>query len=285
QTPGGVVLASSTVDPITNATIAGNTGVLANGIRVTGAAPKVKNTILADDLGSGVAVCAGSITSLGHNLDSDDSCGLNGIGDLKNTDPGLSPKGLNDSGGGTNTWPPTNTLSPEIDTGDDKGCWITDQRFVTDPQDGNLDGTFHCDIGAYEFSASTINSDLAMTVTSSPNPVPKGSNVTFTINVSNKGPWSTIKTDIKLVLVTGVTYVSCSALGGKGGGSCMPKGQSVTITYPQGIDVTTPATATLVAAVSGSILVTSFSTTLTASSDNPDTLPNDNVVTVVVQVT
>ena len=284
-TPGGVVLASPTVDPITNVTIGANTGVVANGLRATGAAPRVKNTILADDAGDGVPVCAGAMTSLGHNLNSDNSCGLTSSGDLVSTDPGLSPQGLDDNGGGTNTWAPSNTRSPEVDAGDDKGCWATDQRFVNNPQDGNLDWTFHCDIGAYEFSASTRNSDLGMTVAASPNPVPKGSNLTFSINLSNAGPWSTLSTVVKVTLPNGVTYFSCSATGGIGGGTCSHSGQKVTISYPGGIDMPGSASATLVATVSPGISVTSISTPFIVSADNPDTFPNDNMVTVIVQVT
>ena len=96
-------------------------------------------TILADDEG---AACAGStLTSEGHNLSSDDSCGLDAAqDDLIGVDPLLGP--LADNGGLTLTV----ALDPDSPARDAGGvdCEDTDQRGVERPQGAA------CDIGAFE---------------------------------------------------------------------------------------------------------------------------------------
>ncbi len=84
---------------------------------------------------------AGPVVSLGHNIDSDGSCGLSGPGDLSGVDPMLGE--LADNGGPTLT----HALlpgSPAIDAGDDARCPAADQRGAPRP------GGANCDIGAYE---------------------------------------------------------------------------------------------------------------------------------------
>ena len=97
--------------------------------------------------------CSGSITSLGYNLDSDGTCQLTSTGDMTNTNPILGP--LQNNGGDTYT----HALlfgSPAIDAGNDNECYLTDQRGVTRPQDGNGDGLAVCDIGSFELNASSV---------------------------------------------------------------------------------------------------------------------------------
>jgi predicted outer membrane repeat protein len=96
------------------------------------------------------------LTSNGFNLDSGTTCDFGATGDLNRTDPQLGP--LVDNGG-PGTGPGTATLthallegSPAIDAGTNTGCPATDQRGVSRPADGDLDGTATCDIGAYEYS-------------------------------------------------------------------------------------------------------------------------------------
>ena len=100
------------------------------------------NSMIANNLSTSGGECSGfPITSLGHNLTSDDNCNLVADGDLPNTDPLLGP--LQDNGGPT--W--THALHPgssATDAGDKASCPATDQRGISRPQGST------CDIGAYE---------------------------------------------------------------------------------------------------------------------------------------
>ncbi len=127
-----------------NSTVSGNSAGSGGGLSNLLGTVVAKNTIIADNTGGN---CTGAISSQGHNLDSDGSCGFAGPGDLSGVDPKLGPLGNN--GGPTQT----QALlpgSPAIDAGDNVGCPPTDQRGVTRPQDGRGTGTPVCDIGAYE---------------------------------------------------------------------------------------------------------------------------------------
>lgn len=92
-----------------------------------------------------------NINSLGYNITDDDTC-INGSepGDRPNTDPGLSPAGLQDNGGFTETIAIFQT-SAAFDTGD-PACPPpdTDQRGVPRPQ------AAVCDVGAFELVQHNI---------------------------------------------------------------------------------------------------------------------------------
>src|SRR6266540_1520636 len=123
-----MAITSAATDVLTNDRIANNTGGTAKAIAVTGggAAPQLKN-VVASSTGTN---CSGPITSLGHNLDSGNSCGFRKAGDLVSADPKLGA--WTDTGGFTKTMRPQWT-SPIIDAGDPNGCPTTDQRVVSRP--------------------------------------------------------------------------------------------------------------------------------------------------------
>lgn len=161
---------------LNNSTVTGNATFSGNGmgLRVNGGTVTLANTILANGGNPVSGNCdfsgnqPASLISLGHNLSSDVSCvfpalapqfgsGLNQLGDQKNSNPMLGL--LADNGGPTKT----HELlpgSPAIDAGNPVGCTddlgnplTTDQRCF-DPPVG-----LRCDIGAYEFGATLIDTD------------------------------------------------------------------------------------------------------------------------------
>ena len=90
--------------------------------------------------------------SLGHNIDSDGSCGFDGPGDLSNIDPKLSD--LSDDAIPVHHLLPG---SPALDAGDNARCPVTDAQGRLRPADGDGDGTASCDIGAVEEPAADGN--------------------------------------------------------------------------------------------------------------------------------
>ncbi|MBI1731121.1 CSLREA domain-containing protein [Candidatus Acetothermia bacterium] len=133
-----------------NVTIALSTAVSGGGIANTSSIT-LKNTIVADSLSGGD--CSGSITSAGHNLDSDGTCGLAALGDLSALDPRL---GLLQENGGPTFTQALLSGSPAIDAADNSGCPATDQRGSHRPTLGFPGSTLTCDIGAYEFGAPVV---------------------------------------------------------------------------------------------------------------------------------
>jgi hypothetical protein len=155
-TPNAIARVAST-------TIAHNeyVGILAAGITTELHGTMVARNGTCDGGFCGDCTDAEEITSLGHNLDSDGSCGLDASTDLSNVDPLLGP--LQDNGGPT----PTHALlrgSPAIDAIPTRECvydddgdpetpavrLAVDQRGVTRPRNGDHVASSSCDIGAYE---------------------------------------------------------------------------------------------------------------------------------------
>lgn len=114
---------------------------------------RIQNTILANNSPEN---CGGAqLGTLGFNIVSDESCHLDGAGDLDGVDAKLGR--LQDNGGPTFTQAIT-ALSPAVDAGDPSGCrnWngqrlTSDQRGMPRPDDDERRG---CDIGAYELQRS-----------------------------------------------------------------------------------------------------------------------------------
>ena len=150
---------------LVNVTVSGNSATQGGGVDNFGTAQAV-NTIVANSLTGGT--CAGAeIMSRGHNLDSGTTCLFSQEGDLQNQDPKLGS--LLDTGS-TFVFPLL-LGSPAIDTGDNLNCPPTDQRGQLRPADGNNDGVYLCDIGAYEVVGPVLPTPTASptgTATSTP---------------------------------------------------------------------------------------------------------------------
>jgi predicted outer membrane repeat protein len=117
---------------INNSTFVQNTARYGGAIFVFNGSVTLQNTIVANSLSG--ANCF-SVTSLGNNLSSDNSCG-GGSGDLLNADPLLGPLANNDG--------PTSTHallagSPAADAGNTATCAATDQRGIARPQGSACD--------------------------------------------------------------------------------------------------------------------------------------------------
>lgn len=128
----------------TTVSISSSTVTRDAGRGVVGVAITLRNTIVANN---GAGDCQGAV-SAGHNVDSDNSCGLTAPGDRPAVDPMLGP--LADNGGATETHA-LNDGSPAIDAGGaDCPPPATDQRGTFRPQGDR------CDIGAFEFQGADV---------------------------------------------------------------------------------------------------------------------------------
>ncbi len=106
----------------------------------------IKNTILSDS--SSGANCDAPLVSGGYNLDSDESCGLAGPGDISKVNPKLGS--LRQNGGDTCTHALLPS-SPAINGGNPAGCTDHDGVLISTDQRG-LSRSSRCDIGAFEVS-------------------------------------------------------------------------------------------------------------------------------------
>ncbi|MCB8928687.1 MAG: hypothetical protein H6652_24045 [Ardenticatenaceae bacterium] len=142
-----LVTSGSAIVTTTNVTIANNTG---NGLEDYSGGVAMQNTAIANNE---TPNCWTTVTSLGNNLESANTCGFNQPSDIVSTDPQLEPLGSN--GGAVQTQLPASG-SPLIDAGHNDVCPATDPRGVIRPFDGDDNGSKICDIGAAEYG-SIIN--------------------------------------------------------------------------------------------------------------------------------
>jgi 6-phosphogluconolactonase (cycloisomerase 2 family) len=129
---------------------------------------------------------------------------------------------------------------------------------------------------------SCATADLSLTMTAAPNPVVVGTNLTFSITVTNNGPAAASAT-IEDVLPTGKLFVnSCTATGG---GVCTGTANHRFISFPSLLSGQT-ATATVVAQVSSSLANNSaLSNTVSISNSSAvDPNPANNSATATVNV-
>ena len=149
--PGGGVLirGDGSLDAL-NATITQNSTLspFGAGVEVEGGSARLQNSLVA---ANSPADCAGPVDSLGHNLDSDDTCQLDGMNDLPGRDVQLGA--VAENGGPT----PTQALlpnSPAIDAALDIIAPAVDQRGF-----GRLG---QADIGAFEFQDDVAPAQLVL---------------------------------------------------------------------------------------------------------------------------
>lgn len=135
-----------------NVTIAGNAGKGIGGDGET----RIVNSIVA---GNGQEDCdAENIQSLGHNIDSDGSCGFDQPGDQPNTDPRLGEFGHH---GGLLPSISLQAGSPAISAANRDECPVLDARGFVRADHPRWD----CDIGAFEQDGSASDIDEALTAT------------------------------------------------------------------------------------------------------------------------
>jgi len=126
----------------------------------------VGNTLFSGNVAGAVSSACGctggsctvgdSYVSLGHNIESGESCGFNGPADREGTDPMLRP--LADYGGYFEVYA-LQADSPAVDGGDETLASSTDARGLARPQDGDSDGVVSSDVGAFELSPQEIDLD------------------------------------------------------------------------------------------------------------------------------
>lgn len=138
-----------------NVTVVGNvsSNSFAGGIVNYGTAD-FGNTVVADNAGGNQCDGTGTFTSLGHNLESTNTCYFSQGTDFPSTNALLRPLSSFASPIPVHLPDPH---SPLIDAGDNATCQSTDERGVTRPIDGNNNSTAVCDIGAVEFNPATDN--------------------------------------------------------------------------------------------------------------------------------
>lgn len=141
---GGISASFLTLE---NATVTDNEGSGGGNIYSYNGTVTAVNSIIADPESGPDCRLPGPIVSLGHNIDSDGSCGLSGPGDLSGGDPQIMPLAANGGQTLTHALSPT---SPAIDAADNVECPDTDQRGAARPVNEK------CDIGAFEFGGEAV---------------------------------------------------------------------------------------------------------------------------------
>ncbi|MCP4165096.1 MAG: right-handed parallel beta-helix repeat-containing protein [Chloroflexi bacterium] len=159
---GGILALSASKVTVENTTLADNIAASGGGISVQDAGTELTltNVIIANSTGADCAMTdGGAITSLGHNLDNDNTCNLTADTDIPGGDADLLPLASNEPASAqllaatVSVWarPPTHVThalgfnSDAIDSGACRNGELNiDQRHVTRPQGAG------CDMDAFE---------------------------------------------------------------------------------------------------------------------------------------
>ncbi|MFQ6023624.1 MAG: CFI-box-CTERM domain-containing protein [Acidiferrobacterales bacterium] len=204
---GGIFNDTGAMTTAINTTISHNTGTTGNGDGIFNNAgtATLTNTVVANNVGNN---CGGGIASGGNNLDSANTCGFTGAGDITNQDPLLGA--LASNGGPTQTRA-LSVGSPAIDAGSNAAClalaMATDQRGVARP----FPAAGFCDIGAFEFTPGV---DLAVTKTDFDDCADRGDILNYVITVTNNSADDATGVTVTDTLPSGVTFVSVNASAG-----------------------------------------------------------------------
>ena len=186
---GGILVVGASPTFIVSSTLAENraggpAGFQGRGDALAGSTSVVvRNSILSSPLtGFGNDCYGAGLTSLGHNIASDNSCAFTGTGDKNNTDPLLGPLASN---GGPNQTMALVVGSPAIDSVPLADCRDTSGAALTVDQRGTARPLgAACDAGAYE----APNLNYAATATAwnpqPTSPVSLGVNVNLRVTVS-----------------------------------------------------------------------------------------------------
>jgi hypothetical protein len=237
----GTAIDGASTLTMTNSTVSGNTYGIAVGDAtlsfctfannevegINGGDVTIGNSILSAPSGGQNCNPTGvTLTSLGHNISSDDSCAaaFTQPGDRNNTDPMIGP--LAENGGPTLT----HALlpgSPAIDAAASAGAPATDQRGVARPQGAAPD------IGAFEMEPTAAPAVTGISPSSGP--APGGTLVTLT----GTGFTGATAVHFGAAEASGVTVVNDTTIT-----ASSPPGAGVvdvTVTTPQGTSASSPA--------------------------------------------
>jgi len=229
----------------------------------------------------GAAECPpGRMVTQGYNISDEvvDTCSLSlALSDRPATDPLLKP--LANNGGLTETHAlPTQLLedpvtSPAVDGGDNLRCPNNDQRGSLRPDDGDGDGSYDCDVGAFE--VFILRADLHINNVVAPDEVDKGTAFPVVVEIHN---------DDAVVAAPGVeftatldTLVNASILAAvPSTGSCGVPAHTVTCTLgDMAIGAVETIQLTLVGDVQGSY---SLASVVQAAPGTVDPVPGNNSV-------
>lgn len=194
---------------VTNGTLSGNSASSGGGIWNQGAV-ELSNSIIANSVNSDDCSGTGSFSSLGYNLDSDNTCNLTAAGDITGSNPLLGP--LQNNGGDTLTH---HLLpgSPAIDAGNPatpgsggNACESIDQRGAIRPWDGDGDGSAQCDMGAVENALIIHKSGPASAAVGAP--------ITYSLEVANQAPITLTDVVVTDAIPIGASYLNGGTLVG-----------------------------------------------------------------------
>ena len=167
------------------------------------------------------------IATLGYNLADDDTCNLDETGDMGDVaDVGIGP--LEDNEGPTLTHALLEG-SPAIDTGDNDACPNNDQRGSIRPADGDEDGTFVCDIGAFELFPGYT--DLHINNLSAPDEADRGETVSINVEAHNTGIDPVTSVEMETTISAELSIVEATfAINGGDPSACAEADGTVTCT-------------------------------------------------------